>query len=213
MVINFLGDSITEGACADSSEHIYSAVCCSILGAKEGNYGLGGTRIARQKTNVNGNPDEDFILRARWMNPCDFLFVFGGTNDFGHGDAPMGEKGDSTSWTFYGALKCLIDYLLDVKKLRKEQICFILPTLRYNEDNPHGDGAIYWLDKLPLERYRKAIIDVCSDYGIETLRIQSLPVPTTDKPSEYYQDGLHPNTKGHQLLGEELAAYLKKKGF
>ncbi len=213
MVINFLGDSITEGACADSPEHIYSAVCCSILGAKEGNYGLGGTRIARQKTNVNGNPDEDFILRARWMNPCDFLFVFGGTNDFGHGDAPMGKKGDNTPWTFYGALKGLIDYLLDVKKLKKEQICFILPTLRYDESNPHGDGAIYWMEKPTLEEYRKAIIDVCSAYGIETYRIQSLPVPTTNQPSEYYQDGLHPNTKGHRLLGEELAAYLKKKGF
>ncbi len=213
MVINFLGDSITEGACADAPEHTYSAICCSILGAKEGNYGVSGTRIARQKINVNNNPDEDYILRARWMNPCDFLFVFGGTNDYGHGDAPLGKKGDNTSWTFYGALKCLIDYLLDVKKLKKEQICFILPTLRYDENNPHGDGTIYWLNKPCLEEYRKAIIDVCGDYGIETLRITSLPAPKGRESEEYYVDGLHPNTEGHRLLGEELARYLKNKGF
>ncbi len=213
MTINFLGDSITEGAGTDSPEHIYSAVCCSILGVKEGNYGVGGTRIARQRVNINGNPDEDYILRARWMNPCDFLFVFGGTNDYGHGDALMGKKGDGTPWTFYGALKCLIDYLLGVKGLKKEQICFVLPTYRLNETNPSGDGSIYWMKKLPLEEYRKAIIDVCGDYGIDTLRVESLPMPTTGEPSEYYVDGLHPSTKGHRLIGEELAAYLKKKGF
>ncbi len=213
MIINFLGDSITEGSCAGSVEGIYSAVCCSLIGAKEGNYGLSGTRIARQRVNINGNPDEDFLLRARWMAPCDFLFVFGGTNDYGHGDAPFGKRGDATPWTFYGALKCLIDYLLEVKNLKKEQICFVLPALRYDEENRHGDGSIYWMDKPSLEEYRKAIVEVCSDYGIDTLRISSLPMPETNAPSEYHVDGLHPNAKGHHLLGEELAEYLKKKGF
>ena len=89
LVINFLGDSITEGAGADCPENIYSAVCCRLAKAKEGNYGVGGTRIAKQHASTNNNPDEEFILRARWMNPCDFLFVFGGTNDFGHGDAEL----------------------------------------------------------------------------------------------------------------------------
>jgi lysophospholipase L1-like esterase len=212
MVINFLGDSITEGCAADCPEHIYSAICCSLLDAKEGNYGLGGSRIARQRVNVNNNPDEDFLLRARWMNPCDFLFVFGGTNDYGHGDAPLGKIEDSTPWTFYGALNCLCEYLLNSKNLKKEQICFILPTYRHDESNPHGDGSLYFLEKKPLERYRMAISEVCSKFGIDTLRIESLPKPLDNKPNEYYADGLHPTTKGHRLIGKEVASYLRKKG-
>lgn len=213
MIINFLGDSITEGCCAGSPEGIYSAICCSLMGAKENNYGLSGSRIARQRVNNNGNPDEDFLLRAKWMVPCDFLFVFGGTNDYGHGDAPLGKKGDATPWTFYGAVKCLIDYLLEIKKVKKEQICFLLPTPRYDESNPHGDGSLYWASKPSLEEYRKAIVEVCDDCGIDALRLCSLPAPDTNQPSEYYVDGLHPNANGHRLLGEELARYLKKKGF
>ncbi len=213
MVINFLGDSITEGVGADSPEKAYPAVCCSLLGAKEGNYGLSGSRVARQRANVNGNPDEDFLLRARWMNPCDFLFVFGGTNDYGHGDACLGTKGDATPWTFYGALKCLVEYLLTAKKLSKKQICFVLPAPRYNEASPRGDGTIYWMNKPPLEEYRKAIVEVCGDYGIDTLPLTCLENPTTDKRSEHFADGLHPTNEGHRLIGEELAKYLKKRGF
>lgn len=213
MTINFLGDSITEGIGADSPSLAYPSVCCSLLGAKEGNYGLGGTRIARQKESVGDNPDEDFLLRARWMNPCDFLFVFGGTNDYGHGDAPLGTKGDDTPLTFYGALRCLIDYLFGTKGLRKEQICFVLPLPRFNEDSPRGDGSVTWTDKPPLETYRHAIEEMCKEYGIETLRLTCLEMPATDKPSEHFRDGLHPNNSGHRLIGEELAAYLKKKGF
>ena len=213
MTINFLGDSITEGCGADCPEHAYPSICASLLHAKEGNYGLSGSRIARQRANVGDAPDEDFLLRARWMNPCDFLFVFGGTNDYGHGDAPLGKKGDDTPWTFYGALRCLIEYLLDAKHLKKEQICFILPTPRFNEASPQGDGRVYWTKKPPLEDYRKAICEVCAEYGIEALRLTCLPAPSTCEPSEFYADGLHPSNKGHRSIGEELASYLKKKGF
>ena len=40
LVINFLGDSITEGAGALCSENAFPAVCCRLAKAKEGNYGL-----------------------------------------------------------------------------------------------------------------------------------------------------------------------------
>lgn len=212
MIINFLGDSITEGAGASAPERVYSAICAKLSKAKEGNYGVSSTRIARQRVEVNNNIPEDFILRARWMQPSDFLFVFGGTNDYGHGDAALGEFGDRTSYTFYGAMTLLIEYLLEVKKYQKEQICFILPTPRYNEDNVHGDGCKNWRKFPTLERYREAMIEVCSHFQVPYLRLTSLPLPTTNKPSEYFVDGLHPNDKGHEAIGKELHLYLKNKG-
>lgn len=213
LVINFLGDSITEGAGADCPENIYSAVCCRLAKAKEGNYGVGGTRIAKQHASTNNNPDEEFILRARWMNPCDFLFVFGGTNDFGHGDAELGQMGDETRWTFYGALHELITYLLTKKWLKKDQICFVIPTPRQDENSVHGDESKSWKNFPPLEEYREAIRQECDDFGIEYLETK-LPAPPKGiaGPSEFYVDGLHPNVKGHHQLGVELYEYLKKKG-
>ena len=51
---------------------------------------------------------------------ADYVIVFGGTNDFGHGDAPFGEIGDKTPDTFCGAVDDLVNVLL--RYYKKEQI-------------------------------------------------------------------------------------------
>ena len=49
-VINFLGDSITEGVGASSAETRYVDRVAVLAGlARANNYGISGTRIARQK--------------------------------------------------------------------------------------------------------------------------------------------------------------------
>lgn len=42
---------------------------------------------------------------------CDFIFVFGGTNDYGDGDAPVGDETDKGVNTFAGAVNRLITLL------------------------------------------------------------------------------------------------------
>ena len=125
MVINFLGDSITEGAGAGSPENMYVNLVGQKLGAAVNNYGVGGTRIARQTTPTDPpRADEDFLIRAAKMDKnADFVFIFGGTNDFGHGDAPLGKFGDKTPYTFYGAAALLCEYLLGI--YGKDRLCFI----------------------------------------------------------------------------------------
>ena len=49
MRIAFLGDSITEGCGASAEEFFYVNQVGKTLNAKVLNYGVGGTRIARQK--------------------------------------------------------------------------------------------------------------------------------------------------------------------
>lgn len=62
--IGFLGDSITAGAGAHGKT--YAAVLCKKIGAKEINYGVGGTRIARQKrASEDSLYDEYFLQRAK----------------------------------------------------------------------------------------------------------------------------------------------------
>ena len=96
--IAFLGDSITEGVGASKPENRFTDVFGRLSGATVYNHGIGGTRIAPQRDNRGEKWDEDFILRADEIErDADAVVIFGGTNDFGHGDAPMGELGDKTN--------------------------------------------------------------------------------------------------------------------
>lgn len=92
MKVIFLGDSITEGVGASSGANKYVNKVAEFCKAEVKNFGVSGTRIARQTT-----PSEyilfdyDFQMRVEVMSKnVDKVFVFGGTNDYGHGDAKIG---------------------------------------------------------------------------------------------------------------------------
>ena len=212
MKINFLGDSITQGAYATIPEKIYTALVCKAFGAKEENYGIGGTRIADQKNKKEPFDYDRFLDRAVKMDiGADFTFVFGGTNDYGHGDAPLGDKTCFGGDTFYGAMRELSDFL--VKYFDKKRLCFILPIPRFNQDDLYGDGSKNQ-PIAPLSTYIDIEKAVLNEYGIEFLDLSSkFSIPTTASPMGMYQDGLHPNDDGHKFLAELLIEYLQNKGF
>ena len=138
--INFLGDSITEGhGCADP-ENCFAARIARDYGAVCRNYGIGGTRIARQKQpSEKPRHDLDFVDRYADMDPdADIVAVFGGVNDFGHGDAPLGFMDDRTPYTFYGALHLLYTGLIERYPAAK---IVILTTLHCCfEESRYGSG-------------------------------------------------------------------------
>lgn len=208
MRINFLGDSITEGAAASSAEKKYVSLVGDILGCEVCNFGVGGTRIAKQKTPSECERyDEDFLTRAKKMGDADMVFIFGGTNDYGHGDAEMGNIDDNTSYTFRGALNNLIEYLTE--KYGKEKLCFILPIPRYNQSSVYGEGrkteALY-----PLSDYINAEREIFEAHGIKYLDMSGMfPEPKTNAPGELLADGLHPTDKGHRMIAEYLSEYIR----
>ena len=103
-VVKFMGDSITEGVGASVPENRFTDVFAREFGAKANNYGVSGSRIARQIVVTDEEYDRDYCLRMEEMDPdADAVVVFGGTNDFGHGEAPLGVFTDRTPGTFYGA--------------------------------------------------------------------------------------------------------------
>ena len=210
MTINFLGDSITAGAGAGTVDNMYTTMIGKQFGVKVNNYGVSGTRIARQrKSSDNPKEDEDFLLRATKMGPlADFVFVFGGTNDYGHGDAPIGKYGDRTPFSFYGALTLLVEYLIGV--YGREKACFILPLPRAGDENRYGDGSKK-IPTLTLNGYRKVMEEVLERYGIDFLDLCE-KFPKT-KLSELTIDGLHPNPEGNRILAGSVCTYLQRKGF
>ena len=211
MIINFLGDSITAGAGASKPENCFVERVGQILGCKVNNYGVCGTRIAKQ-TIPSNEPiyDLDFNQRSKNMDKfADYVFVFGGTNDYGHGDADMGSLDDKTEFTFCGALNCLIDYLLTI--LPAYRIRFILPLPRYNEDSIYGEGlkktACY-----KLSDYVNCEMQILDKRGIKYLDLRKLfPIPTVNTGDELTVDGLHPNDRGHTIIANFICEHLRNQ--
>lgn len=209
--IVFLGDSITQGAGATNEENVYLEVCAKKLGAKAVNFGVGGTRIAPQITpSAEAFCDEYFLLRAKKMDKdADLVVVFGGTNDFGHGDAPFGRIGDKDPATFCGAYDALIEYLMAT--YGKEKLIIVYPLRRRNETATNGDGSKADGSK-PLAEYHdaeKAIAEKCGLRSVDFWNDGDLN-PNTPDGNENFADGLHPNDIGHRLLGEKLAEAIKR---
>ena len=210
--INFLGDSITEGVGISNPENHYFDYLkrsCELDTVR--NYGISGTRIARQ-SGVSGLDrfDWDFCLRAPEMDDdADIIVVFGGTNDYGHGNAPIGTMDDRTPDTFYGALHTLITELID--KYTEKTIVFMTPLHRCNEGSLRGDGSKKE-DGLPLKAYVDIIREVTEYYSIPTLDLYSMSGIQPNVESNriaYCPDGLHPNDKGHELIAKRLEGFLK----
>jgi lysophospholipase L1-like esterase len=208
MLIDFFGDSITEGAGATSQNKCYVERVGQILNCKVINHGVSGTRFAKQnKSSADPRWDLDFCYRLKDLNRnADLIFVFGGTNDFGHGDAPIGNKEDNTPDTFYGACNFLASSLL--KMYKKEQIIFILPLHRVEEDNPRGEG-FKEKPSLTLEGYRNIIKEVLDKYQIKYLDIRDNLGRAEDNP--LFQDGIHPSDEGHELIAQQLVDYIRSE--
>lgn len=209
--IVFLGDSITQGAGATKEENVYLEVCAKKLGAKAVNFGVGGTRIAPQITpSAEAFCDEYFLLRAKKMDKdADLVVVFGGTNDFGHGDAPFGRIGDKDPATFCGAYDALIEYLMAT--YGKEKLVIVYPLHRRNETATNGDGSKAEGSK-PLAEYHdaeKVVAEKCGLKSVDFWNDGDLN-PNTPDGNENFADGLHPNDIGHRLLGEKLAEAIKR---
>lgn len=211
-VINFLGDSITEGCGTSSVDKRFTSIIERSYKLKRANnYGIAGTRIAKQQIPSDPMYDQDFCGRYTLMDKeADAVVVFGGTNDFGHGDAPIGSFDDRTSDTFYGACHMLMSGLMDM--FTGKPIVIVTPLHRLNENNPYGEGAKK-IPGEPLKTYRKIILEVAEYYALPVLDLYALSgfQPENKACREMLlPDGLHPNDEGHSILANKIGKFLQQ---
>ena len=203
--INFLGDSITEGSGASDHLKCYVSQVAEISGAVCRNYGIGGTRIARQqKPSENQRFDLYFASRVDGMDTdADIVVLFGGTNDYGHGDAPLGSMDDRTPDTFYGGLHTL--YRSVIENYPEAVIVVLTPTHRLNEESPNINNAT-------LKTYVNIIREVAEYYSLPVLdlfKTSGIQPEVGIMRHNYMPDGLHPNDTGHRILAKKVVAFLK----
>jgi lysophospholipase L1-like esterase len=200
--VNFIGDSITEGVGASSYETCYVSRFAAMTGAICRNYGISGTRIARRKVPYEiPEFDRDFNSRYHLMEEdADVIVVFGGTNDYGHGDAPIGEMSDRTVWTFYGALHCLYTGILE--RWPESTIVIMTPLHREWED----------LDTPHLQPFVDAIREVAEFYSLPVLDLWATSGLQPRVPiikEKYFADHVHPADAGHQVIANKLKRFLE----
>ena len=203
--ILFLGDSITEGHGTTSEEKRFTNIVSKTLGANFINDGIGGSRYARQHDyNPEARCDNDFCMRTEARkDEVDCIVIFGGTNDYDHGDAPLGEFSDRTPMTFYGALHTV--YSTFMQKYPGTPIIVLTPLHRGNETNPR-------IGNTPLIDYINAIREVAEFYSLPVLDLFARSGIQPQVPAikeKFMPDELHPNDAGHEILANLITNFLK----
>lgn len=211
LTIAFIGDSITEGIGATSKECSFPSVFEKNTDIKKSlNYGLSGTRIARQKkTFMNYHEwDNDFISRVDIMDSsADCVIVCGGINDYMHGDAELGSLDDSTEYTFCGAMNILISKLKN--KFPQKPLIFMTPINFVEEKSPeyaHINKGYYFYE------YLEAIKQICDYHSVIVFDLHSeIGIDSKNKKDkeEFYSDTIHLNDNGYKIIAEKLEDFLK----
>ncbi len=205
---NFLGDSITEGRNIEKPFHQRIAEQYHMKVAR--NYGIGGTRIARKRVpSVNPRHDLCFCDRFAEMDPdAELIVVFGGTNDYGHGDALLGTPEDRTPDTFWGACHYLFRGLIE--RYPTARIVVMTPLHRAGETNPRGDG--YKTENLaPLLTYVEIVRAAAAFYSLPIIDLWESCGIQPDIPASreaFTLDGLHPNEAGHARMADYIGRCL-----
>ncbi len=199
-----LGDSITEGMGVAEYKNLYHQRLKRECGMREVYVdGISGTRIAKQhSSSENPRYDMDFISRVDKIDmDCNLILVFGGTNDFGHGDAPIGNWEDKTADTFWGACHVMCEKL--ICRFPDSQIVFLTPLHRSDEVNSNGENLSEYIEilQITLKKYSIPYIDMAAISGIApNVRIQR---------ELYMPDGLHPNDAGHERMTARIKTFLE----
>ena len=215
-IINFLGDSITEGCGVIDQSNRYDNILKRKYGIKSvNNYGIGGTRIARQSTDTKStNEDLCFCHRVEGISrDADIVIVYGGVNDYLHGDAPFGDETDNTPSTFCGAVNYLMMYLKN--EFFGKNIVFMTPAHCFFWGVSDKEPSRYFTkisDSKPLIEYVKVIINAGKRHEIPVLNLfdeLGIDANVSEMQKEFIPDGLHFNDKGHYVLAECLGEFLK----
>jgi lysophospholipase L1-like esterase len=215
-IIDFLGDSITEGVGVTDQNNRYDNVIHRRFElAAHYNYGIGGTRLAHQSV-PSEIPRYDlcFCGRAYMLDKsADLIVVYGGVNDYIHGDAYFGNMEDRTPTTFCGAVYFLMNLLKTNYEGKK--IVFMTPAHMHfkgiSDKFPTG-RPMKKPDAQPLSAYVEVIKARGEELGIPVLDLfEKLPIdPNNESDREKYTvDGLHFNDEGQGILAKTLGDFLE----
>ena len=216
--VDFLGDSITEGTgVSDVINNCYQNRLAKMCGLSAVNtYAIGGTRLAHQ-IHPSEKPRYDLCFCGRAFDmdtTADMVIVYGGVNDYIHGDAPFGKIGDTTPATYCGGVYFLMHYLRE--NYGDRPIVFMTPArcfLRKEVDDLiPSKHARKISGGMPLVDYVDVILETAKQFQIPVLDLyRNLGIDPHDQAmfDTYTIDGLHFNDDGHALIANLLKTFIE----
>ena len=182
---SFYGDSTTE-----ENSHYgmgYHAWLKELLGlASYSNYGVSGYKIA------------DVIAKVQSISDtAQVIFCKIGVNDVG-GDTPLGSLSEPAEGTIYGGLNELCGLLRS--KYPTRLVVFITPAEQSRYPSEVG---------VSMFDVRTAILEVCARHTIPVYDHYVLSGICSDNLDVYTTDSCHLNNTAHELLGKNLALYMR----
>lgn len=204
----FLGDSITEGTGVEKAENIYLNRLKRMTGAAQAlNYGIGGTSLARNK--AKDWRTGAFVVRAQTLPEeawdADVAFIFGGTNDYGIGDASFGQEDSSNPFEISGALNIMVHTLREMNAAMR--MVMISPIHRQGENTPNP------VTGQPLSAYVALLKAAAVRLQLPFCDLYDASLFDPEDPVQrrlYIPDGLHPNDEGHRLMAEMLDKQIRE---
>ena len=214
--IAFLGDSITEGTgVTDIDNCRYDNRIARKYGLEAVfNYGIGGTRFAHQsRPSEKPRYDLCFCGRAYNIDPsADIIVVYGGVNDYIHGDAYFGTMEDRTPETFCGATYFLMTLLRELYPHRP--VVFMTPAhcnFKGVSDREPSSRPVK-RDARPLFEYVEVVKARGKELGIPVLDMfENLGIDPNneEQKASLTVDGLHFNDEGHRYIADALGRFLE----
>lgn len=215
--VNFLGDSITEGVgVSDPVNCRYDnrlAVMCQLSAVN--NYGISGTRLAHQRC-PSEKPRYDLCFCGRAFDidtSADMVIVYGGVNDYIHGDAPFGKLGDTTPATYCGAVYFLMNFIRE--NFEDKPVVFMTPARSFLRKEVDDLVSSTHAKKLPggkpLLAYVDVILETAKKFDIPVLdlyRNLGLDPHEPECFDTYTIDGLHFNDAGHAVIAHRLKEFI-----
>ena len=184
LTASFYGDSLTQ-----KDSHYtkgYHSWIQDILGlASYNNYGVGGYKVSDVYNKVNSINDT-----------ADIIFVMCGVNDQTF-SVVLGEWGDTTTDTTYGAFYCLCNLLKT--KYPTKPIIFITP--HYQTKYPHSSGITSY-------EVAEAMKKTCDKFSIPCYDNRVMSGIYSTNLSIFTTDNCHWNDKGHEMVGKNLARWV-----
>lgn len=208
--IAFLGDSLTwgfNGAVAwQQVQKPISVLVAEFTGGTCINNGISGSTLAGD--GVTKHEDGHTLgvscmnLRIENIDNVDCIFVMGGTNDYATDrSVPLGQMGDTTNLTFYGALDKMIQYIGNNKPTIR--LVFATPPRRANmAANGYGNT---------LEEYANAVKEVCKKYGVYCIDLfneSNCLYWSSEWRKIYSPDGLHGTQSLYDIYAKIIANHL-----
>lgn len=211
--IGIVGDSIAYGSSSGDAKYSFIGTCGAMLGMSVNNVAVGGSQFCdHENTGVYrqvNNLDSD----------VDIVVVFAGTNDFGHAapigevytTAPDGTRAPSTDYqtTTCGGINKVISDIYTKFGYKPIVLCTAIQRKLAGAYSSGGSWSKNDINKYLVD-YNEAIKSCGEFWGIPVFDAFKINMqPMVDAANSYYfADGLHPNKKGHVLLGKSLAKYI-----